>query len=158
MVRVTQAPPTVPTVAVKSTRGGRSSVWDTPPSHTGTETAGSLSPFSAGPFNAAKPVAALLSSDNRWTNGFCHLTSPRPPCTPPGRHTRTTNKSLEHSRSPGALNSQNTVFTNMISWHLTQLHIQCSCFIHEGLRLSGCGTQTQPRLSPWLVREQKLLA
>lgn len=40
------------------------------PSHTGTETAGSLSPFSPRPFNAAKPVAALLTSDNRWTNGF----------------------------------------------------------------------------------------
>lgn len=61
-----------------------------PPSHTGTETAGSLSPFSPGPFNAAKPVAALLSSDNRWTNGFCHLTSsPLPPCTLQGRHTHT---------------------------------------------------------------------
>lgn len=31
-------------------------------------------PFSLGPFSATKLVTALLSLDNRWTNGFCHLT------------------------------------------------------------------------------------
>lgn len=52
------------------------------PSHTGTETAGSLSPFSPRSFNVTKPVAALLTSDNRWTNGFCHLTPAPPPPSP----------------------------------------------------------------------------
>lgn len=32
------------------------------------------SPLPLGPFNATKLVAALLSFDNRWANGFCHLT------------------------------------------------------------------------------------
>lgn len=76
------------------------------PSHTGTETAGSLSPFSPRPFNAAKPVAALLTSDNRWTNGFCHLTPPPPHPNPPLRpphcrtHTHTRTNSLWSSITP----------------------------------------------------------
>lgn len=39
------------------------------------------------PFSATKLVTAPLSFDNRWANGFCHLT-PTPTWTHSGRHTQ----------------------------------------------------------------------